>query len=67
MSQVEKYTKGTLKVASGGNLEDEDFDYCFLPKGTVYLPHSCDEWVVGGPDEAKALIADLQLYLDGKL
>ncbi len=24
------------------------------------LPHSCGEWIVGGPDEIKALIADLK-------
>lgn len=29
----------------------------------AYLPHSCDEWVIGGPDEIRALIADLQAAL----
>jgi hypothetical protein len=28
--------------------------------GTVFLPHSCDEWVIGGRAEIEALIADLQ-------
>jgi len=29
----------------------------------AFLPHSCDEWVIGGPDEVRALIADLQAAL----
>ncbi len=29
----------------------------------VALPHSCDEWVIGGPDEIKTLIKDLELAL----
>lgn len=24
------------------------------------LPHSCDNWIIGGVEEAKQLIADLQ-------
>ncbi len=27
---------------------------------TVYLDHSCDEWVIGGVDQIKTLISDLQ-------
>ncbi len=26
----------------------------------VYLPHSCDNWVIGGAEQIKLLIADLQ-------
>lgn len=26
----------------------------------IALPHSCDEWVIGGPDEARQMIADLE-------
>lgn len=26
----------------------------------AYLPHSCDEWVIGGPEEIRQMIADLQ-------
>lgn len=32
--------------------------------GGVYLPHSCDSWVIGGPEEIKTLIADLQTVLE---
>lgn len=29
----------------------------------VYLPHSCDEWVIGGPEQIRALIVDLEAAL----
>ena len=29
----------------------------------VYLPHSCDEWIIGGIPEVKALIQDLAAAL----
>ena len=29
----------------------------------VFLPHSCGEWVIGGPDEIKMMIEDLQAAL----
>ena len=29
-----------------------------------WLPHSCGEWVIGGPEQARALVADLQAWLD---
>lgn len=29
----------------------------------AYLPHSCDEWVIGGPAAVRALIADLEAAL----
>ena len=28
--------------------------------GLVYLPHSCEEWIVGSKEEVEMLIADLQ-------
>lgn len=33
-------------------------DYSKL-SGGVFLPHSCDEWVIGGTEELNTLIADL--------
>jgi len=29
----------------------------------AFLPHSCDAWVIGGPEQVRALIADLQAWL----
>jgi hypothetical protein len=30
-----------------------------FPYAVAYLPHSCDEWVIGGPEQIQALIDDL--------
>lgn len=30
---------------------------------TAFLPHSCDAWVIGGPEQIKAMIEDLQEIL----
>jgi hypothetical protein len=29
----------------------------------AYLPHSCDDWVIGGPEEVQSLIDDLQAWM----
>lgn len=42
----------------------DDDSYAPLAEGGVYLPHSCDSWVIGGPEEIRALIADLQAALE---
>lgn len=34
-----------------------------LPNDVVLLPHSCDEWVIGGKEEVEMMIADLQELL----
>ena len=26
----------------------------------AYLPHSCAQWIIGGPEEIEAMIADLR-------
>lgn len=31
--------------------------------GAVYLPHSCEEWVIGGKEEVELMIQDLQNIL----
>jgi hypothetical protein len=33
------------------------------PVGTAFLPHSCDAWVIGGKEQIKALIGELQEIL----
>ena len=30
----------------------------------IYLPHRCDQWLIGGPDQAYALIEDLRVAID---
>lgn len=32
-------------------------------ENAAYLPHSCNEWVIGGPMEIRSLIEDLQIAL----
>lgn len=40
-----------------------DVDYV-IPDFCVYLPHSCNEWIIGGKEEVEALIRDLQAVID---
>lgn len=35
----------------------------YLDPPVVRLPHSCDAWVIGGPDEVAQMIADLTALL----
>ena len=68
------YTHDLLRVAPAGCVVDEDgcrdalnhdhpadsragYENLF---GGVYLPHSCEEWVIGGPEEIRILIRDLE-------
>lgn len=50
MANVVRYVPGMLQIMDDGRL---------------YLPHSCDSWVIGGQNSTKALIADLQAALTG--
>jgi len=68
------YAGGDLKVrlreedAEWAASTDARHEYGYEDAGRprppfVYLPHSCEEWIIGGPDEIKAMIADLQSAL----
>ena len=48
------YEKDALQV---GDVSDSQSNY--NSTFSAYLHHSCDEWVIGGPDQIKALIEDL--------
>jgi len=37
-----------------------------VPRGTVFLPHSCNEWVIGGRTQIQALIKDLQAIINAE-
>jgi hypothetical protein len=54
MSQVYRYKKGMLQV----DTQSENVPY-------VFLPHSCSQWRLGNIDSVRALISDLNDYLDG--
>jgi hypothetical protein len=55
-----------------GDVQIDDFDYDareddgydetnrFVGKKVIELPHSCDSWIIGGKEEAKEMIKDLQ-------
>jgi len=58
------YKKGDLEVAvvSYDAREENgyDDDYKYANKKVIQLPHSCDEWVIGGKEEAEQMIEDLK-------
>jgi len=45
-----------IKFGSITDTQTKDYD----DGEWIYLPHSCDAWVIGGVKEAKQLIEDLQ-------
>lgn len=66
------YEKGQLEITEKcepsdcytGNLETRTHYHVYghfavFPYPVVYLPHSCDEWLIGGPEQIQALIDDL--------
>lgn len=61
------YKRGQLHLGATEVDEFEgDKNGVYTPEriqGKVYLDHSCDEWVIGGAKEVKALISDLQKIL----
>lgn len=57
-----KFTDGIQKPWGSDDYEPVPFE-ARNKGGSVYLPHSCDEWVIGGREEVEALIADLQELL----
>jgi hypothetical protein len=71
------YEPGEIRIAPRGCQSDEN-GYCdnelhdhptdartdYKPAyGAVFLPHSCEEWVIGGPEQIRALIHDLEAAL----
>lgn len=73
------YRKGELKITvppceeaaadpDGTCFSDEHAHTIFgdpkAPVGTAFLPHSCDEWVIGGKEQIQELIDDLLAVLD---
>ena len=70
------YNRHDVKVASVcDHIEDGDDCDCYpvfdaksdsekAVRDVAYLPHSCDHWVIGGKDEVRQLIADLQDIMD---
>lgn len=73
------YRQGEVRTTTASCLDADESGYCFEDDHkhrlrdsrsknvygalTAYLPHSCDEWVIGGVDEIKQMIADLKATL----
>lgn len=57
------YEAGTLRI-SKVQVYDSRSDETY-PKGCIYLPHSCDNWMIGGQADAENLLADLHAFLAG--
>ena len=49
---------GEYRVEVGDVMDSSTGDYKNFY--AIYLPHSCDEWVIGGKAEARQLIVDLE-------
>lgn len=64
----EENEEGYITHDSGLDAEDVTEEQL---RRVAYLPHSCDHWVIGGANEVRAMIADLQIALaaleEGKL
>jgi hypothetical protein len=56
------YTVGELRTELNNieYVEDEEGNQHDVVIARACLPHSCDEWVIGGPDQIRALILDLE-------
>ena len=50
------YNKGKLSIDNQWNSETADYKQ----EREASLPHSCDQWVIGGKQEIQWLIEDLQ-------
>lgn len=55
------YKKGQIKHGTVMDSHTEDYDTV----EALYLPHSCNEWVIGGKGEAEQMIVDLKEAIHG--
>lgn len=53
------YQKGEVKFDKIIDSRTEAYDYVT----GYYLPHSCNEWVIGTKDDVRQLIEDLQAFI----
>lgn len=66
------YTKGLLKLTEPECAAVANDNECYhdhvvsdargnapVPHPCAFLPHSCEEWAIGGPDQIRAMIEDL--------
>ena len=53
------YKKGSVQVGLKMDTQTDNYDQIY----GAYLPHSCNQWVIGGKQEVESLILDLQQAL----
>lgn len=59
------YTRGKLWIVENGDYVCDSKEYYRqVEPGTVFLSHSCDEWVIGGKAEVQQLVSDLREILE---
>lgn len=74
------YRSGDLKVVTGeldaegyplqvepnfdARADEEKEESYRVSPGAVFLPHSCQEWVIGGLEQVEAMLADLTRIRD---
>ena len=66
MVQGGMYRPGLLRIVQAGQspiYDSQQEDAPVQPPGTCYLPHACEEWIIGGKAEAEALRQDLEQAL----
>mgnify|MGYP001256686212 CR=1 FL=1 len=61
MVEIRGYQAGQLQCAMVG--DDGRCEPWGTEPGDLYLPHSCDEWIIGNRACAEALLADLTRLL----
>ena len=55
-----EYDKATMEMHKHAVRDSRDHEDLTPNARGCCLPHSCDEWVIGGIPEIEAMIADLQ-------
>lgn len=58
------YKKGDIRIEylTYDSREDDsdDVSYKYYEKKIISLPHSCNDWVIGGVEEGQIMLNDLQ-------
>lgn len=60
---VKRIGSPTKILDDQGRTNGWDYDN-LIPTFEVYLDHSCDEWIIGGENDAQEMIGDLQKALE---
>ena len=54
------YKKGEIEVVWPPETVSDSRDDYEHWSGVAYLPHSCDQWIIGGRQQIKDMISDLE-------